>query len=249
VHAYEQIVEQVEAAILDGRLAPHERLPSERELMREFQVGRSTVREALRVLQSKGFVRSRPGDPNGPQVLPFSPDKLRESMYSLARVDGLTLRELVQFRMIVEGSAYRLAALRRTDAELEALEQALQAMEDAIPEGEEAFTAADLGFHEIAAQAAGNQLLAISIVVLRDIVGNLVRSKIAGADNREDQMRESCERHRLVLEAVRDRDAGRAASNARRNLFEYYESYLTEDDRESVATFLDGGSAPARRRS
>ena len=66
VHAYERIVEQIEDAIFHGRIAPDDRLPSERELMREFQVGRSTVREALRVLQSKGLVRSPAGRPERP---------------------------------------------------------------------------------------------------------------------------------------------------------------------------------------
>jgi DNA-binding FadR family transcriptional regulator len=242
VHAYERIVEQIEDAILHGRIGPHDRLPSERELMREFQVGRSTVREALRVLQSKGLVRSRPGDPNGPLVLPFSTDGLRTSMYSLARVEELTLRELLQFRMIVEGNAYRLAALLRTDEHLDALERALAAMRDAIPAGDEAFTNADLAFHDVVAEAAGNKLLSISISVVRDIVARLVRAKIVEAADREEQMRESCRRHRLVLDAVRDRDGDRAAALARRNLFEYYGEHLDDDERAVVAALLDGAA-------
>src|SRR4051794_951152 len=122
VHAYERIVEQIEDAILVGRLAPNDRLPSERELMREFEVGRSTGREALRVLQSKGLVRSRPGDPHGPLVLPFSTDRLRDSMYALARFEVLSLRELLQFRMTIESSAFRLTALSRTSEQLAGLE-------------------------------------------------------------------------------------------------------------------------------
>ena len=72
VRAYQRIVEQVEDALVRGELAPGQRLPSERELVTQFAVSRSTVREALRVLESNGVVRSRPGDPNGPEILPFS---------------------------------------------------------------------------------------------------------------------------------------------------------------------------------
>ena len=237
-HAYERVVEQIEGAILVGQIAPNDRLPSERELMREFEVSRSTVREALRVLQSKGFVRSRPGDPNGPLVLPFSTDGLREQMYALARVENLTLRELLQFRMVIEGSTYRLAALLRTDEHLEALEQALAAMEEAVALGEQAFSVADVAFHDVVAEAAGNKLLSISFSVLRDIVVSLVRSKIVEAADRQWQMRESCRRHRLVLEAVTRRDAAGADVLARRNLFEYYATHLATEDRDAVAVLL-----------
>ena len=78
VRAYQRIVEQVEEALARGDLRPGQRLPSERELVAQFEVSRSTVREALRVLESNGVVRSRPGDPNGPEVLPFSPAALRK---------------------------------------------------------------------------------------------------------------------------------------------------------------------------
>ena len=239
-HAYERVVDQVEEAILLGQIAPYDRLPSERELMREFEVGRSTIREALRVLQSKGLVQSRPGDPNGPLVLPFSTGPLRDSMYALARVENLSLAELLQFRMIIEGSAYRLAALHRTEAQLRALEAALQGMESAVLEGEHAFATADLAFHDTVAEAAGNKLLQISSSVLRDIVGTLVRSKIAGATDQEAQMRESCRRHRAVLEAVRSQDGDEAASRARQNLFDYYAAHLPRKSREATAALLDG---------
>lgn len=73
VRAYQRIVEQIEEALSRGDLVPGQRLPSERELVTQFAVSRSTVREALRVLESNGMVRSRPGDPNGPEILPFSP--------------------------------------------------------------------------------------------------------------------------------------------------------------------------------
>ena len=127
VRAYERIVEQIEEAIESGALQPGERLPSERELMAQFSVSRSTVREALRVLQARGLVRSRPGDPHGAEVLPFSPAALHKSMTTLARVDELSLGELVQFRMVLDASANLLAARLRTDEELAEMDAAIAA--------------------------------------------------------------------------------------------------------------------------
>src|SRR5689334_6075311 len=132
VRAYQRIVEQVEEALARGELAPGQRLPSERELVTQFAVSRSTVREALRVLESNGVVRSRPGDPHGPEILPFSPIALRKQMVRLARVDELTLAELIAFRMIMDGAAIQVASQLRTTEELAELEQTLVAMRAAI---------------------------------------------------------------------------------------------------------------------
>src|SRR6478752_6604235 len=128
VRLYERIVEQVEEAIATGELRPGQRLPSERELVVQFGTSRSTVREALRVLESNGVVRSRPGDPHGPEILPFSQSALRKQMVRLARVDELTLSELIGFRMIMDGAAIQVASRLRTPEELDELEETLVAM-------------------------------------------------------------------------------------------------------------------------
>lgn len=243
VRAYEHVVEQVEEAIHTGKLRPSERLPSERHLMKEFGVGRSTVREALRVLQSKGLVHSRPGDPNGPMVLPFSSDGLREQMTRLARAELLTVRELLQFRMTVEGASHRLAAMHRTPEQMRELDELMAAMEAAVGTSDELFAKADLRFHEAVGAAADNTLFGICNAVMLDIVRQLVQQKIRRAGNRTAQMQESCRRHRLVLEAIRVQDGELASSLARQSIFDYYSASLTAADRRAVATLLDGGTA------
>lgn len=248
VRAYERVVEQVEEAIHTGRLRPSERLPSERHLMQEFGVGRSTVREALRVLQSKGLVQSRPGDPNGPIVLPFSSDGLREQMARLARVELLSVRELLQFRMTVEGASHRLAALHRTEEQLRELDELMHAMEAAVGTTDEVFAQADLRFHEAVGAAANNTLFGICNAVMLDIVRGLVQAKIRGSGNRSGQMQESCRRHRLVLEAIRKRDGALASRLARQSIFDYYAASLGAADRRAVATLLDEAPLAARGR-
>jgi GntR family transcriptional repressor for pyruvate dehydrogenase complex len=157
VRAYERIVEQVEDALASGDLVPGQRLPSERELVAQFAVSRSTVREALRVLESNGVVRSRPGDPHGPEILPFSQSALRKQMVRLARVDELTLSELIGFRMIMDGAAIQVASRLRTPEELDELEETLVAMRAAIDVDFDAFSQADLAFHELIARISRNR--------------------------------------------------------------------------------------------
>lgn len=237
--AYELIVEQIEAAMFDGTLAPGDRLPSERALMTQFNVSRSTIREALRVLQSDGRVQSRPGDPNGPVVLPFSTIALHKSMASLVRADTVGLAELLQFRIMTEGSANQLAARFRTNAQLAAMEAALARMEGGVGSGQEAFARADMAFHDLIAEAAGNKLLQVANEVVRTVVLQLIERKITQAEDRPAQMMDSCRRHALVLDAVRQQDPVLACTLARRHIFEYYAPYLDATELPRLLILMD----------
>jgi GntR family transcriptional regulator, transcriptional repressor for pyruvate dehydrogenase complex len=239
VRAYEAIVEQIEEALARGTLRPGSRLPSERDLMTQFAVSRSTVREALRVLESSGLIRSRPGDPHGAEVLPFSAVTLRKSMHRLATVDEVSLRELIQFRMIIESAAYMLAARLRTSADIADMAAQLARMREAIAEGHEAFSEADVVFHEIVARVSGNKLLQVCGDVVRDVVLGLIDDKLVKAPDRADLMRQSLAHHTEVFEAVRAGDGAAASRLARGTLLAYYASYLSEDERPMAEALID----------
>ncbi|MFD0477067.1 FadR/GntR family transcriptional regulator [Nonomuraea thailandensis] len=239
MRAYERIVEQIEEAVESGALAPGGRLPSERELMVQFSVSRSTVREALRVLQARGLVRSRPGDPNRAEVLPFSPAALHKSMTTLARVAELSLGELVQFRMVLDGSAVLLAARLRTEEQLAEMGEAVAAMRAAADQDEEAFGAADVAFHDAVARAGGNKLIQVCTDVVRSIVLKLIADRIAAAPDREELMRRSIRHHEEVIAAVRAGDGPLAARLSRKAMYDYYAGYVDEGERSALRALLE----------
>ncbi|MFF4193887.1 FadR/GntR family transcriptional regulator [Nonomuraea sp. NPDC001831] len=248
VRAYERVVEQVEEAIESGALGPGARLPSERELMVQFSVGRSTVREALRVLQARGLVRSRPGDPNGAEVLPFSPAALHKSMTTLARVAELSLAELVQFRMVLDSSAVLLAARLRTEEQLAEMEAAIAGMRAAAASAaasdhdvsdHDAFSAADVAFHDVIVAASGNTLIRVCTDVVRSVVLGLIAGKIADAPDRESLMRRSIRHHEEVLAAVRAGDGASAARLLRRSMYDYYAVHLPDAERPALRALLE----------
>jgi DNA-binding FadR family transcriptional regulator len=240
VRLYQRIVQQVEDAVARGEIKPGERLPSEREMVAQFGASRPTVREALRVLESRGMIRSRPGDPNGPEVLAFTPRGLAEQMAWLARVEGVGVAELVSYRMILDGSANMLAARLRSEAELEAMEQTIAAMEAAIDKGFDEFSRADVAFHDAVAQASRNPLIQVSNQVVREVVLTLISDKVSKARNRKALMRESLEHHQEVLEAIRQRDGVGAARISRRNLYDYYSGYVPREERDALLALLEG---------
>ncbi|TCO38111.1 DNA-binding FadR family transcriptional regulator [Kribbella antiqua] len=239
VRAYQRIVEQVEDALARGDLAPGQRLPSERELVAQFEVSRSTVREALRVLESNGVVRSRPGDPNGPEILPFSQSALRKQMVRLARVDELTLSELIGFRMIMDGAAIQVATRLRTPEHLAEMEETLVAMRAAIDVDFEAFSEADLAFHDVIARVSRNSLIQTCNDVVRGVVLTLISDKVAHAPNSRALMLESLEHHTEVVDAIRAGNGHAAARIARQNMYDYYASYVPAPEQETLRALID----------
>lgn len=224
--AYEAIVKQVEAALASGELVPGSRLPSERALMTQFGVSRSTVREALRVMESDGLIKSRPGDPRGAEVLAFTASSLRKPLMRLASVDTLSLCELVQFRMVIESAACQFAALMRTEYELDKIAKALDRMIAAVDEGYAEFSAADMTYRQVVADSSGNMLIKVCSDVVAHAVLALIEDKLAKAPDRQAQMRQSLNHHIQVFEAIRRGDGDEAADLTRARLFEYYADYI-----------------------
>src|SRR5690242_8615049 len=120
--AHEAVLAQLQCKILEGQLAPGDRLPSERGMMDTFGVSRPTVREALRVAESLGLVAVRHGDPGGPRVLGQPSVGVARVLDGLLSAERTSVAELLEARMVLEGTAARLAAARPA-ADLGALEQ------------------------------------------------------------------------------------------------------------------------------
>lgn len=240
VRAYERVVQQIEEAVFTGRLKPGERLPSERELMTQFGVSRSTIREALRVLQSADMIRSKPGDPRGSEVLAASPVALHKSLHRLARSDHLGLAGLLQFRMALDGAAHLLAARLRTDENLAELAEALAAMRNGLASDYADFSRADVAFHEAIARAAANPLIVVCLEVVRGVVLEQLEDRLAHAGDRAALMRRWLAHYGEVLQAIRDSDGELAARLVRRALYDTYARYLPEPDRALLEPLLEG---------
>lgn len=233
--AYQRIVDAVECDIAEGRLAPGDHLPSEREMVQRYEVSRASVREALRTLENSGLVRSRHGDRSGPVVLnPVGPP-LATTMARVARLTGTSLGELIGYRMVLESAANRLAARLRTDEQLAGMRDNLAEMRRRIDDGADAFGPADFAFHELIAEASGNRLIQASLAAVRGAVVTQIGDKIVQAADARAQMRESLRHHEAVYTAIEARDADRAGTIARASLYAYYANHLPEADRISLS--------------
>src|SRR5574338_442321 len=116
---YQEIVDQIQQQILSGALKPGDQIPAERDLAERFGVSRTAVREAIKSLTEKGLIEVFVG--RGTFVTNLSPDRVVESMTLLLRTEPHNVASLQEARELLEIPTARLAALRRTDANLDRL--------------------------------------------------------------------------------------------------------------------------------
>ncbi|MEW2357766.1 FCD domain-containing protein [Spirillospora sp. NPDC029432] len=201
----EQAAHNLRDRISAGEWPVGSRLPGETALAAELGVGRSTVREAIRVLAGAGLLRTRQGA--GVFVVATEP-----AADWAARLRRASVADVYEIRMMIEVRAAELAAARRTDADLAAMDAALAGRRAAAGGPAEPFVDADIAVHRAVVAAARNPLLtdlfAQFVPVLRDGLLELVR--IIDVRAHEEP---GADAHAALVEAVRDRDpaaAGRA---------------------------------------
>ncbi|MFD8378431.1 FadR/GntR family transcriptional regulator [Streptomyces sp. NPDC059679] len=200
-----QVVHQLGTRIVGGRVAEGETLDIG-ALGAELDVSLTVMREALKVLAGKGLIDAR--QKRGTFVRERTHWNLLDAdviRWRMETGDGSQLlRDLADVRSIVEPAAAHRAALHRTDADLTALEIALDAMGQAHAESSDA-AEADAAFHRALLAATGNEMLQRMDMLLEP--GLRERDRMVHAHGDADDPVPS---HRVVLEAVRDQDPARA---------------------------------------
>ncbi len=196
---YEEIAEQMIEQIHAGVLRPGDRLPPERTLAEEYGVSRTAIREALRSMEMMGCVESRVGE--GTFIKAPSLSNIIDPFSLVFPQNGRLGGELIEIRLILETEIAALAARRRTDDHLKALDKTLSDMREDIASGGMGVEA-DEAFHAVLAEAAGNEAL---ILILNMCSGLLSRTRpltqsIKGVPAR------TLKDHASICEAVRNQD-------------------------------------------
>ena len=192
---YEEIVENVKEMIEKDRLKSGEKLPGERELAEVFRVSRSSVREALRSLESQGLLESRQGD--GTYIARQPVESLVNPLAAVIFTEKDSQMELFEMRRLIEPQIAYLAAERATEEEIARLEEALVLQEQAIAKGETG-TEVDKLFHYLMAEVTKNKVLLRLTDHMRELLAES-REKYLQVAGRPEK---SIARHRQVLDAI-----------------------------------------------
>ena len=229
----DQAVTVLTDLITSGRLAPNDFLPSEPELCRQLQISRSSVREALRVLEARGLVVRKHGI--GVQVIDRAREAVEDSIELMLLRSGGGLRDLLELRGILESQAVVLAAARATADDIGELRDLVGELKR--PGTVDEHLGSDFRFHVRLAEASQNRML---VALIHAIRGPLLRTVRAGYEaDPEVELRAT--HHTQIVEAIAARDPKAAEAIIRRHLvgIEWLVQSdsvdWSEDDRSSVS--------------
>ena len=203
---YEAIVRQVKAMIAEGRLKSGDQLPPERDLAEKFVVSRTSVREALRALESLGLIEIRPGE--GTFVRGVSVESLIEPLAKLMFSQREAIGELFEARRLLEPSIAAFAALRATPHDVEEMARILEEQAKEVAASRTGLVQ-DAEFHSAIAAAAHNRAISRLVHGIMDLLTQS-REESLSTPGRPNRSHES---HRRILAAItsHDQDAARQA--------------------------------------
>lgn len=215
----DDVVVQIRQAILEDRLKTGDRLPSERELCRMFDVSRGTLREGLRTLEALGAIAIRPGAAGGIFVSEPQGDQVGVALEALMRFRRVTADELAEFRVSFEGESAQYAALRATAEDVDRLlglarRFAELAGDDTV--GWPVFVEIDLDFHVAVAEASKNQ---VRVAIMLGIHRALSEASGSLSEQTTAPMRKAIGRELLgIADAIHQHDAALAGTRMRRHV-------------------------------
>ncbi|WP_105035470.1 FadR/GntR family transcriptional regulator [Cryobacterium aureum] len=229
--AWQVVLDSVELDLLEGRLSPGDHLPPERTLAADLGVGRSSVREALRVLEVLGLIRTAVG--SGPSAGAIIVARPGGGMSALMRLQvaaqGFDVADVVKTRLVLEGSIVTELAQACATVDLAASAQILTAMESQ-PLTQAEFLALDAQFHLSLAEASGNQVITATMAGLRSAIEGYARAGAAGLTNWPATSARLMREHRGILTAILAGQADAAHLAVHAHISGYYaETHLTSD--------------------
>jgi GntR family transcriptional repressor for pyruvate dehydrogenase complex len=229
--SFDEVVRQIQDAVLGGRFGDGERLPNERDLCRQFEVSRPTLREALRTLEVLGILDIRPGRRGGIFVVAPSGDSVGSVLAALIRLRGATAAELNEFRTSFEGETAAVAARRADDDDVERISRiaADACVAAGRPETQwRDMVETDIRFHEAVAHASKNE---VRVAVMLGLIRALERIELTISAIADVALHRSVgEQLTAVAEAIRDRDPDRARGAMRRHVDRFGALYIEVED-------------------
>ena len=202
----DQVADALAEEIRQGRLVVGDKLPTEAELVAQFGVSRTVVREAVSRLKSLGLVDSRQGSGVYVREVGFSPLNF-DARHTGSR-DAVI--QMVEVRRGLEAEVAALAALRRTPRTLQAIRDAITALDQTAGDG----VAEDVQFHRAIAEAAGNPFLLGTLEYLGQFLHGATRVTRANEARRSDFVDQVRQEHLAIVEAIAAGDAPRARQAA-----------------------------------
>lgn len=193
---------QLEQLILDGGLAPGQKIPSERQLATRLGVSRSVIREALHELQGRGVINTHHGKGSFVTSMVPGADDSAEKLSPLMHLfegHARTIYDLLEVREQLEGQAAFLAAQRATGIDRHRITKAFHALEDTNPLNN---ALSDHGFHLAIIEASHNPVLVHMLSNLKSMILVTVQASVNNLNPREEMRNKIVQQHKRLYSAI-----------------------------------------------
>lgn len=221
--AWEGVLAHIEARLVDGRLRPGDHLPPERTLAADLGVSRSSVREAIRVLEAMGLVRTQTGSgPSSGAIIVARPVGGMQALMRLqVAASGFPVADVVRTRLLLETAVAQELAERSGALDVADAHHLLDAMDDPALTPQE-FLVLDAQFHLALAEASGNAVVAATMAGLRSSIEGYVLAGLARIPEWEAMAARLRAEHRAVMAAIVAGDAVGARNRLHDHISGYY---------------------------
>lgn len=205
----QKIISQIRTAVLKGKLQPGDKLPSEKEMVEQFQVSKQSLREAMRALEHIGLVVVKKGIGGGAFIVEVDPEIVKESLTNYLYFKNLSIEDLCEFRKLIEPYAAAKVAENINAKQLQELNALNHSAIDHL-ENDRIFEAGqdELDFHRFIARETNNPLLCLIVDFTESMLEDFKRLFLPD----KAFYKEVFEFHDRIFEAIRDRDGQRASA-------------------------------------
>jgi len=204
VRLYESVIEQIMDLIKNNELKPGDKLPPERELAEKLSISRNSLREAFRVLESRGLIKSKPG--GGRFIREIRENGHNNTENIILSLEKSSILELLEAREIFEVKIAEIAAQRATLEDIEIIEEALNKMNQNEELKDDKKTESDTEFH-LAIAGASHNFVFVNIMKLHlDLLKETREKTWQIPGRREKQYQE----HRAIFQAIKEHNSKKA---------------------------------------
>jgi DNA-binding FadR family transcriptional regulator len=226
---FQDVVDQIQEAILNRTLRPGDMLPPERELRETFNISRGTLRESLRVLEQKGLIEIRLGTGGGAMVRNAGTEQLTETLGLMIRSGTLSVRDIGEFRQGMEGQIARLATQRATPEDIACLGVLVEKAETMTLQGAvEDFLDIDQAIHKELGRIAGNALYQYAAQVVHDNIRKYYDNFL---EFTHERMEENLLDLKLIVGAIREHQPHEATRLAEQHVRRFNERMQKKEAR------------------
>jgi DNA-binding FadR family transcriptional regulator len=210
------VAQRIMRDVARSNAKPGDLLPPERVMLEQYEIGRGTLREALRLLEFQGAIALKPGPGGGPVLLSPDASHLASSLLLFMQLHGAPYRTVVEVRHALEPITARMATERNDPETLDRLELSIKQMREGLDD-QTVFLEANKDFHDVIAWGSGNAMLGF----FNESILGIMDGTAIGIDYPTPRRKAILDAHEGIFNAMRSKDADNAELLSRQHIDAY----------------------------